>query len=112
MELQELAQGLKALSDPTRLKIVALLRVRALCVCELVPLFNISQPAISRHMRRLRDAGLVQETRRGQWVFYSLNTEQLTTLANAIGHLPDFRQELQQLPGEPLMCTPAGDTHL
>jgi len=70
-----LAQGhvakvFRALGDDTRLQILALLGVREACVCELVELFGISQPAISEHLRRLRDVGLVEDERRGTWAFY------------------------------------------
>ncbi|MFC4769529.1 ArsR/SmtB family transcription factor [Effusibacillus consociatus] len=97
MELEKLADCLKALGDPTRLKIVALLNVRECCVCELVPIFNISQPAISRHLSRLKSAELVREARRGQWVFYSLNRERLESVGLALTQLPDFSEELRKL---------------
>jgi ArsR family transcriptional regulator len=67
MDVKQTADALKALGDPTRLKIVALLQSRDCCVCELVPVFQISQPAISKHMSRLKNAGLVTENRKGQW---------------------------------------------
>lgn len=108
MDLNELAHGLKALSDPTRIKIVALLKIRPLCVCELVPLFGISQPAISRHMHRLREAGLVTETRRGQWVFFGLNPERLEALRGALDQLPNVQNEIERLESAGLVvpCTP------
>jgi ArsR family transcriptional regulator len=64
------AKLFRVLGDDTRLQILALLRIREACVCELVELFGISQPAISEHLRRLREAGLVEDERRGMWVFY------------------------------------------
>lgn len=97
METEKLADALKALGDPTRLKIVALLNVRDCCVCELVPIFNISQPAISKHLSRLKSAELVRETRRGQWVFYSLNRERLQAVRSALGDLPDLSDRLREL---------------
>lgn len=77
MEFEKIADILKALAYPTRLKILTLLRIRDCCVCELVPIFNISQPAISKHVSRLKTAELVRETRKGQWVFYSINEKRL-----------------------------------
>lgn len=66
MDLEVLADTLKALGDPTRLKIVSLLNVRDCCICELVPLFGISQPSVSKHMSRLKTSGLVKENRKGR----------------------------------------------
>ncbi|WP_369345628.1 ArsR/SmtB family transcription factor [Caldalkalibacillus mannanilyticus] len=66
MEFEKLADLLKALSDPTRLRIIALLQLRDFCVCELVPIFQISQPAVSKHMSRLKSVGLSQKLER-QW---------------------------------------------
>ncbi|WP_206915768.1 ArsR/SmtB family transcription factor [Alicyclobacillus suci] len=97
MEFEQLADVLKALGDTTRLKIVALLNIRDCCVCELVPLFGISQPAVSKHVSRLKSVGLVKETRKGMWVFYSLNKEKLKEIGFALTQLPDLTNELKQL---------------
>jgi ArsR family transcriptional regulator len=97
MDFERLADALKALGDPTRLKIVALLNVRDCCVCELVPLFGISQPAVSKHLSRLKNAGLVKETRKGMWVFYSLNKDRLAEIGISLSNLPDLSEELRQL---------------
>ncbi|ALS28799.1 ArsR/SmtB family transcription factor [Paenibacillus thermoaerophilus] len=105
MAFETLADTLKALADPTRLKILSLLRTRDCCVCELVPLFNISQPAISKHLSRLKTAGLVHETRRGQWVFYSLNEKKLEETGFALSHLPDLSEWLKELEKQGLSVT-------
>lgn len=71
----ELARIVKALADPTRLRIVDGLRKAspaAICQCELVPLFEISQPALSKHLRVLLDAGVIACERRGTWAYYFL----------------------------------------
>ena len=62
----------KALGDPVRLQLVDVLRKHAgkVCVCELVPLFDISQPTLSHHLGRLRAAGIVDSERRGLWAYY------------------------------------------
>jgi len=73
--LRQLERIFKALGQGTRLKIVYLLNEQELCVCELEQILEISQSAISQHMRTLKEADLVQEERRGQWVFYSLNRQ-------------------------------------
>ncbi|MBP1934350.1 ArsR/SmtB family transcription factor [Ammoniphilus resinae] len=103
MEIEKIADALKALGDPTRLQIVALLNSRDCCVCELVPVFGISQPAISKHLFRLKTAGLVKETRRGQWVFYSLIREQLETIGFSLTHLPDLSYKLKELEQQGLL---------
>jgi ArsR family transcriptional regulator len=97
MAFEQLADSLKALADPTRLKMLALLRLRDFCVCEFVPVFGISQPAVSKHLGRLKSAGLVRETRRGQWVFYSLNERKLAEVGLALQQLPDMSGELAEL---------------
>ncbi|HRQ57179.1 MAG TPA: metalloregulator ArsR/SmtB family transcription factor [Azoarcus taiwanensis] len=64
----------KLLSDPTRLRCALLLhRELSLCVCELTEALELSQPKISRHLAMLREGGLVQDERRGQWVHYRLH---------------------------------------
>jgi ArsR family transcriptional regulator, arsenate/arsenite/antimonite-responsive transcriptional repressor len=62
----------KALGDPIRLQLVDVLRKHAgkVCVCELVPLFDIAQPTLSHHLGKLRTAGIVDSERRGLWAYY------------------------------------------
>ncbi|WP_010271684.1 ArsR/SmtB family transcription factor [Paenibacillus senegalensis] len=105
MEFDKLADVLKALADPTRLKIISLLSMRDCCVCEFVPLFNISQPAISRHLSRLKSVELVKETRKGQWVFYSINEQRLKDVGLALSNLPDLSDELKKLEQQGLLVT-------
>ncbi|MBS7654983.1 helix-turn-helix transcriptional regulator [Candidatus Bathyarchaeota archaeon] len=62
----------KALSDSARLKIVKLLSIREMCVCELMVALNMTQPTISHHLKILEIAGLVKSKRRGKWIFYSI----------------------------------------
>ncbi|HRA20063.1 MAG TPA: metalloregulator ArsR/SmtB family transcription factor [Anaerolineae bacterium] len=73
----------KALADPVRLQIVDLLRAQgaAVCVCDLQPRFDITQPTLSHHLKRLREAGLVTVERRQQWAYYSLVSERMEVLA-------------------------------
>jgi len=64
----------KALGDELRLAALLLIRDQnKLCVCELTEAFEVSQPKVSRHLAILRDLGLVETERRGQWVYYYLN---------------------------------------
>ena len=69
---ERIAVVAKALSDPIRVQLVDVLRRHAgeVCVCELEPLFEISQPTLSHHLRKLREAGIVGVERRGLWAFY------------------------------------------
>jgi ArsR family transcriptional regulator len=62
----------KALGDPVRLQLVDVLRKHAgkVCVCELVPLFDLSQPTVSHHLKVLRQAGIVGSEREGLWAYY------------------------------------------
>jgi ArsR family transcriptional regulator len=77
-----MADVAKALADPIRLQIVDVLRRHAgrVCVCELLPLFDVSQPTLSHHLKRLRGAGVVGVERRGLWAFYYVRREALEDL--------------------------------
>ena len=78
-----LAAVAKALSDPVRVQLVDVLRRHAgeVCVCELQPLFDVSQPTVSHHLKVLREAGVVGVERRGLWAYYYVNPEALTELS-------------------------------
>jgi len=73
----------KALGDPVRLQLVDVLRKHAgkVCVCELVPLFDLSQPTVSHHLKVLRDAGLVGSERVGLWAYYFVIPDALKELS-------------------------------
>ena len=75
LPVSELARTFKALSDPTRLRILALLSHRELCVGELEYLLEVSQTNVSRHLDRLRSVGLVSSRKQAQWVHYARNAE-------------------------------------
>jgi len=79
----QMAQVAKALGDPVRLQLVDVLRKHAgkVCVCELVPLFDISQPTLSHHLGKLRQAGIVDSERRGLWAYYYATPEALEELS-------------------------------
>ena len=81
-EAGRLAAIAKALGDPIRMQLVDVLRDHAgeVCVCELVPLFDLSQPTVSHHLKVLREAGIVGSERRGLWVYYYVNPESLEEL--------------------------------
>ena len=68
----------KALGDPTRLRIVQMLAHNGeTCVCKIVDEFEINQPAISHHMAKLKQAGLLNARKDGQWIHYSLKVDAL-----------------------------------
>jgi len=73
----------KALGDPIRLQLVDVLRKHAgkVCVCELVPLFDIAQPTLSHHLKKLREAGIVDSERRGLWAYYYVIPDALQELS-------------------------------
>jgi ArsR family transcriptional regulator len=77
----------KALGDPVRLQLVDVLRKHAgkVCVCELVPLFDVSQPTVSHHLKILRDAGIVGSERRGLWAYYYVLPGALDSLSDWLG---------------------------
>jgi ArsR family transcriptional regulator, arsenate/arsenite/antimonite-responsive transcriptional repressor len=82
-EALSLAVVTKALADPTRLRIVDALRKaspEAVCQCELLPLFDMSQPALAKHLKVLVAAGVLHTERRGLWSFYYADRD-------ALGHL-------------------------
>ena len=76
-EIEEITKIFKALSDPTRFKIFLLLNDRVSCVNALVNFLQISQPAVSQHLKILREAGLVKIEKRGYWVHYSSDKEKI-----------------------------------
>jgi ArsR family transcriptional regulator len=71
-QAERMATLAKAIADPVRLQLVDVLRKHAgkVCVCELVPLFDLSQPTVSHHLKVLRDAGIVASERQGLWAYY------------------------------------------
>jgi ArsR family transcriptional regulator, arsenate/arsenite/antimonite-responsive transcriptional repressor len=82
-QAQRMAQVAKALGDPVRLQLVDILRKHAgkVCVCELVPLFDLSQPTVSHHLRVLREAGIVGSERQGLWAYYFVIPDALKELS-------------------------------
>ncbi len=72
-DLAKVAEFYKALGDETRLTIVEMLGDREMCVCEIIDKLGMSQPAISHHLKVLKHAGIVKDSREGKWIYYSLN---------------------------------------
>lgn len=105
-----LAEFLKALSDETRLRIMALLFQKEMCVCEICDVIDESQPKVSRHLAKLRDANLVRDERQGQWVFYYLNiddktaAEIMSTIIRNINEHPILSKDMQKLNEKVKQC--------
>ncbi len=80
----EIAGLLKAVADPTRLQILAMIAEtenKEACVCDFTGPLNLSQPTVSHHIKKLSEVGLVNRERRGTWVWYSLNRERWSQIA-------------------------------
>ena len=70
----------KALSDPTRLKIIELLEKREICACEFVPLTKKAQPTVSQHLRILETAGIIKSRKEGKMILYSIANKKIFDL--------------------------------
>ena len=83
-----IAPLLKALADPVRLRLLSLVASHGddeACVCDLNDAFDLSQPTISHHLKVLHEVGLLRRSKRGVWVYYSVNREALADLGALIG---------------------------
>ena len=93
----------KALSEQIRLRIVILLILGELCVCDLMAVLNLPQSTISRHIARLKSVGLVFDRRQGKWVYYSLLdpdkfiTENLYNLLIKLKNKTPFSDDISKL---------------
>jgi ArsR family transcriptional regulator len=94
--MDKMVNLLKLVSDKTRLSILCYVRVQELCVCDLVELLQLSQPAISQHLKKLREAGLVQERREGTWMHYRLKDNLPEYVQSILEHAPDLTSVLQE----------------
>ena len=77
----------KALADETRLRILKLLEVREMCVCEVMVALNLTQPTASHHLGILENVGLVKDRKEGKWVFYSIADPKLIENMNKLNIL-------------------------
>jgi len=102
--MRSFVKTMKALSDPSRVKIVKMLAGGEMCVCELREALGLAQPTVSKHLKVLEEAGLVASRKEGLWVNYRLAAENNygeTMLANLQGWLfddPEVRETLDKLP--------------
>ena len=92
----------KVLGDPTRLRIAVLLLERELCVCDILAVLRLPQSTVSRHMARLRSAGVVTDRREGKWVHYQLAESALVDelrrlLQNNLASADPYKHDLATL---------------
>jgi len=88
-EIRLMSKIFRALSHPTRLKIIKLLGIREMCVCEIMAVLEATQPTTSHHLNILESIGLVKERREGKWIFYSIADSKLSQdMARLITHNP------------------------
>lgn len=104
--MKDFIRVMKALSDPNRVKMVKMLQQKPMCVCEIQFALGLAQPTISRHLKVLEDAGLVQSSKDGLWVNYSLSAgggspyaaTLLGNLKHWLGEDPEIRRLSEALP--------------
>lgn len=105
-QIEHVAEQLKLLSDKSRLHLLSLLIHSELCVCDLVALTKLSQPNVSQHMRKLKVGGFVSESKKGQWVYYSLKLNIPSFVQAVIEQLPSREAEISELKsGNDNCCT-------
>lgn len=98
--MKKFVRLMKALSDQNRVKIIAILEGRELCVCELTALLGVAQPTVSKHLRILEDTGFVSFRKEGNWIIYRLNPdcrEQVRIMLGLVGQWLDEAPEIQAL---------------
>ena len=113
--MKEFIKVMKALSDPNRVKIVKMLQHKGMCVCELQEALQISQSSVSKHLKTLEEASIVDYTKDGLWVNYYLTDGRKSPYASSImGNLrhwledepevTDLIQRLPQIRREEICC--------
>ena len=88
-QAERIAPLLKALADPVRLRLLSLVAShedQEACVCDLNDAFDLSQPTISHHLKVLYEAGLLDRSKRGVWVYYRSRPQALADLGALLGH--------------------------
>jgi ArsR family transcriptional regulator len=88
---------MKALSDPNRVKIVKMLQHKSMCVCEIKEAFHVSQPSVSKNLKILGDAGLVEFYKDGLWINYYLSDGGKSTyVASLLGNLRHWLEDVKK----------------
>jgi len=104
--MKDFIKVMKALSDPCRVKIVKMLQRRTMCVCEMREALRISQPSVSKHLKILENAGLVDHSKDGLWVdYYTTDGSRSPYVASLLGNLrhwledeSDIKELINKLP--------------
>jgi len=104
MSIEQMAEIMKLLGDKSRLTILALLREQELCVCDIAELLETTQPNVSQHLRKLKTGGLVAESRKAQWIYYSLNIKDKEYLQELIQSLPSMANRIELLSKDNNRC--------
>ena len=97
VSIEILANELKLAGEKTRLTILSFLKEQECCVCELADLLQTSQPNVSQHIRKLKDGKLVKESRKGQWVYYSLDLDDKPYLMELLQVVPSQKAMVDQV---------------
>jgi len=99
--MKQFTKVMKALSDPNRVKIIKLLQQKVMCVCELQGALGIAQPSVSKHLKVLEEAGLVDYRKEGLWVNYYLadgkNSPYAASLLGNLKHWLNEEPEISEL---------------
>jgi len=96
--MKRFVRVMKALSDPSRVKIIKILGVKELCVCELRQLLGLAQPTVSKHLKILEEAGLVDYRKEGSWIIYRLSAGEDSEYARVmLGNLKGWLDEEPQV---------------
>ncbi|MDH3328514.1 MAG: metalloregulator ArsR/SmtB family transcription factor [Desulfobulbaceae bacterium] len=82
--MKKFIRVMKSLSDPNRVKIIKMLEKREMCVCELTAALGLAQPTVSKHLKQLEDAAMIESRKDGPWVNYSLSQESESPYAAAM----------------------------
>jgi ArsR family transcriptional regulator len=101
--MKEFIRVMKALSDPTRVKILKILEKRLMCVCEIQTAIGAAQSTASKHLKMLEDAGLVESQKDGLWVNYTLadgrQSPYAATLIGSLRHWLNDEEDISNLMG-------------
>ena len=82
--MRDLAKVFKALSDTNRIRILKMLEIRPLCVCEIREVLNLANSTVSKHLSILRDTNFIIDEKDGKWVNYRLNTDEHNEYVEAL----------------------------
>ena len=88
MDIQVMEKQLKAVADANRLKILACLKKGEVCVCDFTDVLGISQPAVSQHLRKLKEADIIAERKVGTWKHYRIVENQTPLMQGILNSIP------------------------